>query len=84
MAQYDPQTCEAKIAGSWHLVSLEEALSTHLTALKRCPTCHGPILINTFGKPARRRFVHRRAHPGCPRIPKMYSGTPSRHPDPVT
>jgi hypothetical protein len=83
MPQLDPQTCEAKIVGSWHLIRLEEALSTHITALKRCPVCHGPIMIKTFGKIGRPRLFHGKAHTGCPRAPTVYSGTPSLHPDQI-
>jgi hypothetical protein len=40
-------------------------------------------MIKTFGRVARPRLFHWRAHKGCPRAPTVYSGIPSRHPDPV-
>lgn len=84
MSPYDLQTCEAKITGSWQVVGLDEALSTHITALKRCPVCHGPIMIKTFGSGDTPRSFHRGSHTGCPRASTMYSGTPTQHPDPVS
>ncbi|GLS68201.1 hypothetical protein GCM10007890_02130 [Methylobacterium tardum] len=79
----DPQTFKVKIAGSWQVLCLNEAMGAHNTAPKRCPECHGPILIASFGKALRRRLTDRKAHTGCPRIPSRYSGMPSRHPMPV-
>lgn len=84
MPLLDPQTCEVKIGGFWHVAGLDAALSTYLTALKRCPVCYGPIMIKTFGKAARPRLFHQDAHTGCPQAPTNYSGLPSRHPAPVT
>lgn len=83
MPSSNPRTCEAKIAGTWHVIDLDEALSTHITALKRCPGCQGPIMIKTFGKARRPQLFHRGAHTGCPRAPTNYSGMPSRHPQAI-
>ena len=82
MAKFDPQTCEVKVDGAWHAVSLAEASGTYRATLKRCPACHGPVMINGgySGTTVQRQIVHRKSHTGCPLKPKTYTGTPSPHP----
>ena len=77
-----PQTCEAKIDGEWHLVSLADAVSRYAIAIKRCPACHGRVSINGAycGPGFSKTMTHRKAHSGCPLKPDTYSGTPSPHP----
>jgi hypothetical protein len=82
MMMPNPQTCEVKIAGAWRAVTLGEAAIDHVTAVKRCPACHGRVLINGAysGPGVRRSLSHRKSHSGCPLKPETYSGTPSPHP----
>ena len=79
------QTCEVKIDGVWRSASLAEAKGVYGMAPKRCPYCHGAVMLygmHTVG--VRQSFAHRAAHTGCPRDPKRYSGTPSLHPKALT
>ena len=82
MTTPDRSGCEVRIDGAWRLVPLTEAHAHHRAAEKRCPLCHGRVrtqgLYSGDGGVA---MMHRRAHDGCPRIPKHYSGTPKRHPE---
>lgn len=82
MAKLDPQTCEVKTDGAWRGVSLADAGGTYQSALKRCPACHGPVMINGgySSSTARRQIVHRKAHAGCPLKPETYTGTSTPHP----
>ncbi|QGY05540.1 hypothetical protein MMSR116_29335 [Methylobacterium mesophilicum SR1.6/6] len=76
------QTCEVRIGNAWHAVSLEEAATEHVMAVKRCPACHGKVMIlgAYSGGGVRRSLSHRKSHPGCPLKPDTYTGTPSPHP----
>ena len=76
------QTCEVKIGSTWRSVSLDEAATEHVMAVKRCPACHGRILLlgAYSGANVRRTLSHRKARSGCPLKPDAYSGTPSMHP----
>lgn len=38
--------CEAKFAGTWGLIDLAEADGVAARALKRCSSCHGPVVNN--------------------------------------
>ncbi|MCJ2051688.1 hypothetical protein [Methylobacterium sp. J-070] len=77
----DLQTCEAKIDGDWRPISLADAKGVYAMAPKRCPDCHGPVMLGGMLTAGGRRFLmHRIAHTGCPRDPKRYAGTPSPHP----
>ncbi|AWN43777.1 hypothetical protein DK389_28755 [Methylobacterium durans] len=74
--------CEVKVDGAWTVATLDEAHSTYRMKPKRCPACHGPVV--TYGAYSADRRVslgHRKGHNGCPLTPKLYSGTPSPHPD---
>ena len=86
MPSPNPQTCEVKIGGDWRAVSLDEAVTQHIMAVKRCPACHGRVAINgTFSGPnVRRSLYHRKAHSGCPHQARAYSGKPSPHPQALT
>jgi hypothetical protein len=78
-------TCEAKIGGAWRSISAAEAKSVYVMAPKRCPSCHGAVVLSgSYSGTGRRRFSHRRVHTGCPQDPKRYSGTPSPHPQALT
>jgi hypothetical protein len=46
MQTSDAQTCEVRIGDSWRAMSLDEAASQHAMAVKRCPACHGRVMIN--------------------------------------
>ena len=76
------QTCEVKIEGEWRAISLTEAAVDHVVAVKRCPACHGRVMIlGAYNQPSvRRTMSHRKSHRGCPLKPDTYSGTPSLHP----
>ena len=78
----DHQMCDAKVGDAWQRVSLADAGGIYRTALKRCPACHGPVMINGgySSSTARRQIVHRKSHSGCPLKPSTYTGTPSPHP----
>jgi hypothetical protein len=81
MTRSDPQTCEAKIEGVWRSVSLVEAKGVYATIPKRCPACHGLVMINgNYTGQGRLMLVHRRGHDGCPLLPARFKGTPSLHP----
>ncbi|WP_267422723.1 hypothetical protein [Methylobacterium sp. GC_Met_2] len=85
MRRPGPQTCEAKVDGTWRSISLEEAKGVYAMAPKRCPACHGAVMLTgTLTAGAPRNLVHRVAHTGCPRDPKRYSGTSSLHPRALT
>ncbi len=73
--------CEAKTGGVWHPISIAEAKGAYVMAPKRCPSCHGAVVLTgSYAEHGRRKFAHRKAHTGCPMDPKRYSGTPSPHP----
>jgi hypothetical protein len=77
----DIQTCEAKIENVWRSISVAEAKGVYVMSPKRCPSCHGAVVLSgSYAESGRRRFTHRKAHTGCPLDPKRYSGTPLRHP----
>jgi hypothetical protein len=82
MTMPDPQTCQIQIAGAWRAVTLGEAAVDHVMAVKRCPACHGRVMIlGAYSGPSvRRSMSHQRSHSGCPLKPETYSGTPSPHP----
>lgn len=82
MSAPDPKTCEVKIAGKWHAVSVDEAAESHVMAQKRCPICFGQVMIGGAysGGSIKRSLYHRRPHTGCPLIPARFSGTPTHHP----
>lgn len=78
------RTCEVKVAGAWRDVSLVEARGLYTMAQKRCPVCHGQVILaGSYIGVGRLKLQHRRAHTGCPLKPETYSGTPSLHPQAV-
>lgn len=84
MATSDETSCEVRVDGAWLLVPLAEAHANHRAAKKRCPACHGRV--HTQGSYSAQGTVamsHRRAHDGCPRIPKLYAGTLKPHPEAI-
>jgi hypothetical protein len=84
MPSPDPQTCEARIEGVWRLISATEAKGVYVMSPKRCPSCHGAVVLSgSYAESGRRRFTHRKAHTGCPLDPKRYIGTPSPHPQAI-
>ena len=86
MPNPDPQTCEVKVGCAWIAVSLDEAASQHIMAIKHCPACHGRVALNgTYSGPSvRRSLYHRKARNGCPLKPDTYTGQPSLHPQALT
>ena len=81
-----PHICEVKVGDVWCAVSLGEAALRHLMATKRCPACHGQVMIlGAYGSlTVRRTMSHRRSHSGCPLKSDTYTGTPSPHPQALT
>jgi hypothetical protein len=79
------QSCEVKIDGEWRLIGIEEALKHHQFDIKRCPNCHGRLIVhNSYSPVARPHISHHRKHAGCPSRPETFSGSPSPHPDAIT
>jgi hypothetical protein len=78
------QTCEVKVDGAWQPTTLAEARSLYTMALKRCPACHGQIIIaGSYIGAGSLKLQHRRTHTGCPLKPETYTGTPLPHPQAV-
>lgn len=78
------QTCEVKVDGVWRAVSINEAQLRHRDDLKRCPACHGRVMIlGTYGSLRRLALAHRRGHDGCPLRPQHFQGVATWHPEPV-
>ena len=79
------RTCEVKVEEAWHPATLAEARSLYTMAPKRCPACHGQVMIaGTYTGTGHLKLQHRRAHTGCPLKPATYTGTPSLHPQALT
>jgi hypothetical protein len=77
-----PDVCEVKIDGTWRTATLPDAQSIYRVAVKRCPACHGQVIIHgAYGGDRRPSLAHRKAHSGCPLKPEKFSGTPSPHPN---
>jgi hypothetical protein len=73
--------CEVKVDGAWRTVSLDDVLTRHRMDRKRCPACHGLIVVYGAYTPiARPKLAHYRRHDGCSLSLETYSGTPSPHP----
>ena len=85
MTKPEVRTCEVRIGSTWRAVSITEAAVDYVMADKRCPACHGRVMIlGSYSWPAvRRTMSHRRSHAGCPLNPDTYSGTPSPHPQAI-
>ena len=86
MTKPKAQTCEVRIGSTWRAVSLTEAAIDYVVAVKRCPSCHGRVMIlgAYSGPTVRRTMSHRKSHTGCPLTPDTYSGTPTLHPQALT
>ena len=81
MANKDLRTCEVKVDGAWRPATLTEARGVYRVAPKRCPACHGQVMIaGSYTASGHLILEHRRTHTGCPLSSKGYSGTPSPHP----
>jgi hypothetical protein len=84
MKELHIQSCEVKVDGAWRLVSLQEALKHHQFDTKRCPSCHGRLIVYNPYRPMQRPYIaHHRVHTGCPSKLDTYSGTPSPHPQAI-
>jgi hypothetical protein len=85
MKEHPIQSCEVKADGSWRLVSIEEAVKRYQFDAKRCPNCHGRLIVYNSYTPAHRPYIsHHRKHTGCPLRPDTFSGTPSQHPQAIS
>ncbi|KAB1069963.1 hypothetical protein [Methylobacterium planeticum] len=82
MRSSKPDQCEVKIDGAWRTANLSEAHGVYRSAPKRCPACHGLVMVHgAYASDRRLSLAHRKGHSGCPLMPKKFSGTPSPHPD---
>ncbi|ACB28302.1 hypothetical protein Mrad2831_6381 (plasmid) [Methylobacterium radiotolerans JCM 2831] len=81
MPTTNEQTCEVRVEGAWCLASLTEVRRLYTMAQKRCPACHGQIMIaGSYIGSGRQKLRHRRSHTGCPLKSDTYIGTSSPHP----
>lgn len=77
-------TCEVMIDGAWRTVGLDEAKIQHRDAFKRCPICHGRVMIQgVYSAQGYSTLSHRHTHDGCPLIQRHYKGETKRHPQPL-
>ena len=81
MLTNNEQTCEVKVDGRWHLITLADARGRYTMARKRCPACHGQVIVSgSYIGAGRLNLQHRRSHTGCQLKPETYAGVPSPHP----
>ncbi|MHC2106459.1 hypothetical protein [Methylobacterium sp. CM6246] len=81
MTTPDPQICEAKIEGAWRSINVAEAKGVYVMSPKRCPSCHGAVVLSgSYAEGGRRKFTHRKGHNGCPLLPARFNGMLSPHP----
>ncbi|MBP1183800.1 hypothetical protein JOE48_005764 [Methylobacterium sp. PvR107] len=79
------QTCEVKVEGTWRSTTLVEARGLYSMVPKRCPACHGQVIVSgSYIGAGRLNLQHRRSHTGCPIKSETYSGRPSPHPQALT
>jgi hypothetical protein len=70
MADIHETSCEIKVFGGWQPITLDEALRSHPSRLKRCPVCHGQVRAHAAGKDGIiARFEHFQRNPGCYLVP---------------
>lgn len=78
------QTCEVKLEGAWRAVGLKDARLLPRDTLKRCPICHGRVVVmGVYNGNQHLTLSHRRSHDGCPLNPRHYAGVTTRHPEAV-
>jgi hypothetical protein len=81
MLTVSDQTCEAKVDGAWQLTTLTVARSLYTMVQKRCPACHGQVIVaGSYVGAGSLKLQHRRTHSGCQLRPETYVGIPSPHP----
>ena len=84
MSAPNMQTCEVRIGGIWQAVSLTEAHAHHGLTDKRCPFCHGRVIVaGTYTGVFKLNLSHRKSHDGCPVLPRRFDGTARPHPQAV-
>lgn len=78
-------SCEAWTGQAWEVLPVSSVYPHGKTVLVRCYECHGPVVLMKASDNRRNRahFEHRPAHPGCSLVYKHFSGTRTRHPQPV-
>ena len=75
------QTCEVKVGEAWHVATLTEARGKYMMVQKRCPSCHGQVIVaGVYIGAGSLKLQHRRSHTGCPLKRDTYTGNPSAHP----
>ncbi|MDP4026684.1 hypothetical protein Q8W71_29180 [Methylobacterium sp. NEAU 140] len=75
-------TCEVKVGGAWQGVTLKEAHAKHGGTDKRCPSCHGRVIVSgSYSGPFKLILSHRKNHRGCPLTPKSFRGEAWPHPE---
>ena len=81
MSEPSDRTCEVKIDGAWQAVTLPEAHARHGSAEKRCPACHGRVIVSgTYTGAFKLSLAHRKSHDGCPILLKTFRGISRPHP----
>ena len=81
MPKTSQQICEAKVDGAWRTATVAEARGVYTMAPKRCPACHGQVMISgNYTGAGSLKLQHRRSHTGCSLKPDTYTGTSSPHP----
>lgn len=84
MPTTNEQTCEVKVDGAWRLASLAEVRRLYTMTQKRCPACHGQMMVaGSYIGSSRQKLQHRRSHTGCPLKADTYTGTSSPHPQAI-
>ena len=75
------RTCDVHVDGAGRTLSLEEAHTRDRMNPKRCPACHGPVVINGACTLAGRHSLsHRVKRDGRPHSAYALSGVTSPHP----
>lgn len=76
-----PLACEVKTEAGWIAVSLKEARGRYGFEHKRCPSCHGRVVVaGTYNAEGCLILQHHRSHDGCPLQPARFKGVRSTHP----
>ena len=74
-------TCELYANSTWHLITIEQALTSYAERELRCPECHGAVQPHNASKDGSMlaHFEHKVGHPGCS-LGHYFDGDPRPHP----
>ncbi len=67
---------------AWKSISIGDAMELYRRDLKRCPACHGMVVLRAAGGKTPAHFEHRVKHDGCP-LSHQFDGHPRLHPHPL-